>query len=64
MIPEFPLTGDEFRSGKVQYQKDIADIFEEVINKYGIKVTKLTGTVGDLLAVILNELRNRGFVKC
>lgn len=64
MVPEFPLTGDEFRSGKVQYQKDIADIFEEVINKYGIKVTKLTGTVGDRLVVVLNELRNRGFVKC
>ena len=64
MVPEFPLTGDEFRSDKVQYQKDIADIFEDIIEGYALPVIKLTGTVGDRLAVVLKYLRQRGIIQC
>ena len=60
--PEFPITGDEYRSNKVQYQSEIADIFEELIRKYSVKVTLLTGTVGDRLKGIQDTLG--GIIRC
>lgn len=60
--PEFPITGDEYRSNKIQYQSEIADIFEELIQKYSVKVTPLTGTVGDRLKGIQDTLG--GIIKC
>lgn len=62
LVPEFPITGDEYRSAKEDYQKAIADIFEEMIEKYRINVVKLTGTVGDRLSKIQKTLG--GVVKC
>ena len=62
--PEFPITGDAYRSDKLQYQKDIADIFEEYINTYHLNVTQLTGTVGDRLSAVLTYLRGENLIKC
>lgn len=52
LVPEFPITGDEYRSDKSEYQAEIAAIFEELIQEYDLKVIKLTGTVGDRLLKI------------
>lgn len=60
--PEFPITGDEYRSNKVQYQSEITDIFEELIQKYSVKVVSLTGTVGDRLRGIQDTLG--GIISC
>ena len=54
--PEFPITGDKYRSSDVAYQKEIADIFDEVINKYNVPVIQLTGTVGDRLSTVLKHI--------
>ena len=62
LVPEFPITGDEYRSDKQDYQKEIADIFEELIQKYNLKVIKLTGTVGDRLLKIQQTLG--GVITC
>lgn len=55
--PEFPLTGDQYRSSKVDYQQEIAAIFEELIQKYEVPVIQLTGTVGDRLHTALDRLK-------
>lgn len=60
--PEFPITGDGCRSSNVQYQAEVADIFEELIQKYSVNVVPLTGTVGDRLKTIQNTLG--GVIKC
>ncbi len=62
LVPEFPITGDSFRSSNKQYQQDIAAIFEEYIKKYNINVIKLTGTVGDRLKTVQETLG--GIIKC
>lgn len=54
--PEFPITGDEYRSAKEDYQKTIASIFEEIITAYNVPVIQLTGTVGDRLATVLKYI--------
>lgn len=62
--PEFPVTGDEYRSDNAQYQQDIANIFEEVISAYKeyLPVINLTGSVSDRLLKIQNTLG--GIIKC
>lgn len=60
--PEFPVTGDEYRSDKQDYQAEIANIFENVIQCYGINVIKLTGTVGDRIQKIKQTLGE--VIKC
>lgn len=54
--PEFPITGDEYRSSKQDYQTEIANIFENVIQSYGLNVIRLTGTVGDRIQKIKQTL--------
>lgn len=56
IAPEFPITGDEYRSAKEDYQKAIASIFEETIEAYNVPVIRLTGTVGDRLATLLKYI--------
>lgn len=60
--PEFPITGDEYRSDKQSYQTEIADIFEYIIQRYAINVVRLTGTVGDRLQKIKQVLGE--IIKC
>lgn len=54
--PEFPITGDEYRSAKEDYQRTIANIFKEIITAYNVPVIQLTGTVGDRLATVLKYI--------
>lgn len=51
--PEFPISGDEFRSGDVQYQWEIASLFDKIISDYQVPVIQLTGTIGDRLKKVL-----------
>ena len=56
--PEFPITGDDYRSAEINYQNDIAALFEEIIKEYNIPVISLTGTVGTRLATVLSYLKD------
>ena len=60
--PEFPITGDEYRSDKRDYQTEIANIFEDIIQYYNINTIKLTGTVGDRIQKIKQTLGE--IIKC
>lgn len=59
LVPEFPITGDEYRSGDFLYQKEIADIFEKIVEEYQLQVIRLTGTVGDRLLKVQQVLRGK-----
>lgn len=55
--PEFPVTGDDYRSADESYRDEIADIFEELIEKYKVPVISVSGTVGDRLKTVQDVLR-------
>lgn len=63
LTPEFQITSDEYRSEDKNYQKEIAEIFEECINRYNVNVIKLTGTVDQRLDTILKTLRDLGYIR-
>lgn len=62
MTPEFPITGDSYRSADSAYQSTIAQLFEDFIQSYNVPVIKLSGTVGDRLKLFLNKTGD--FFKC
>ena len=49
---EFPLIGDNIRSGNVEYQKEIEDIFEDYIKTYRIPVMRLAGSVAKRIETV------------
>lgn len=55
--PEFPVTGDDYRSADESYRNEIADIFEELIKEYNVPVILVSGTVGDRLKTVQDTLR-------
>ena len=57
--PEFNLIEDNFRSTNEKFRDDIKDIFEYYINKYNLKVIKLTGSNENRLRMFLDEIRKK-----
>lgn len=57
IAPEFDIVPDGVRATDVSFRDEIAEIFEEVIELYGIEVIRLTGTVENRMKTILDALR-------
>lgn len=54
--PEFDIVSDGVRSEDAQFRKDIADLFEQCIMQFSIKVILLKGTVEQRYNTILSYM--------
>jgi len=54
--PEFDLVADGVRSENEQFRKDVADLFEQCIEQFNIKVILLQGTIQQRYNTILEHM--------
>jgi nicotinamide riboside kinase len=57
--PEFDLIDDGVRSLDLKFRDEIADLFEMVIDKEKLSVTRIKGSVRDRVTTIINILEGR-----
>ena len=57
--PEFDLIDDGVRSVDLKFRDEIADLFEMVIDKEKLAVTRIKGSVRDRVTTIINILEGR-----
>lgn len=57
--PEFDLIDDGIRSADIKFRDEIADLFEMVIDKEKLTVTRIKGSVRDRVTTIINILEGR-----
>lgn len=56
--PEFDLVTDGVRSSNIIFRDEVKNCFRYYINKFNIKVIKISGTIDERLKIIKEEIKN------